>query len=117
MNTTNHTQAAQPANPYQMAPERRRLLNHISMHGSDGYPISKVKSGWCWGTDTVKGAPVVFATKAQAVESFERFYDVLVEDSGAEAAWRAGYEAAQRGTPIGDDWCDAARQGFEQACG
>lgn len=99
-------------NPYTIEPGRRKLLSHVSRWGSDGYPVHKLGSGWTWGNDDVHGPPVAFKTKREAVASFERFYEIMVNESGAESAWRAGYEAAQRGASIGDNWCDEAREGF-----
>jgi hypothetical protein len=60
----------------------RWLLNHVMLYGSDGYPIQRVKTGWIWGTDAVKGPPVVFKTRREAVASFE--------------AWREAKEDAKR---------------------
>ena len=53
------------------------LMTHVTMFGSDGYPIRKLGRKWGWGTDAVKGPPVCFLTKREAVESFEVFLDVL----------------------------------------
>jgi hypothetical protein len=59
--------------------DERALLTHISRWGSDGYPIQKFKGGkWTWGPfRSVKGPPAVFKTRREAVESFERFLEVL----------------------------------------
>jgi len=67
----------------------RSLMTHVSMWGSDGYPITKLKRGWIWGTSEVNGPPVVFKTKREAVQSFERFHDVLIAAYGEEAQARA----------------------------
>lgn len=68
----------------------RELLKHVSMWGSDGYPIRRLGSRhWGWGDAYgVKGPPTVFKTKREAVASFERFYDVLLEINGEEARER-----------------------------
>ena len=57
------------------------VLNHIIRWGSDGYPINKLgKSGWSWGPmRSVNGPPVVFKTKREAVASFERYYELLLD--------------------------------------
>lgn len=73
----------------------RSLMTHVSMWGSDGYPITKLKRGWIWGTSEVKGPPVVFKTKRECVESFERFHDVLIAAYGEEAQARAIAEMNQ----------------------
>ena len=70
--------------------DERALLNHVSMFGSDGYPIRKLKS--CWIVEdwrSVKGAPTTYKTKRAATAHFEAFIDVLIgalgEGSRAEA--------------------------------
>ena len=56
------------------------LLNHWMMWGSDGYPVQKLGRSWSWGPwRTVQGPPTVFKTKREAVASFERFVDVLLD--------------------------------------
>lgn len=81
--------------------EERALLQHVSMFGSDGYPVRKLRRGWVWGTDSVKGPPVVFGTKAEAVAAFESFLDILRLALGAEAQGRAIAELQVRG--LSDD--------------
>jgi hypothetical protein len=78
--------------------DERALLTHTSMFGSDGYPINKLKRGWTWGPfRSVNGPPSVFKTKREAVASFERFLDILIEASGQEAKERfLGERAAAR---------------------
>lgn len=56
-----------------------RLLNHVTMWGSDGYPVHKAGRNWTWGTLEVSGPPTVFKTKRDAVESFRAFEDVLID--------------------------------------
>lgn len=57
----------------------KELLAHISMWGSDGYPIQKVGNGkWIWNEFFgVRGAPTVYKTKKAAVKAFEAFLDIL----------------------------------------
>jgi len=70
--------------------DERALMMHLSMWGSDGYPINKLGRGWTWGPwRSVKGPPVVFKTKRAAVASFEAFCNVLREALGEEAHARA----------------------------
>jgi len=55
------------------------ILKHIIRWGSDGYPIQKLrKSRWLW-TEMygIKGPPVVYKTKGEAVTAFERYLDIL----------------------------------------
>jgi len=61
--------------------DERALLRHIGRWGSDGYPIHKFKSGgWGWGPwRSVKGPPVVFKTKREAVRSFKAFEEILLD--------------------------------------
>jgi len=59
--------------------DERALLTHISRWGSSGYPVSKCGSHhWTWGPFlSIQGPPVVFPRKRDAIESFEKFMDVL----------------------------------------
>jgi len=60
-------------------------MTHVSMWGSDGYPVRKLGRGWTWGPwRSVKGPPTVFQTKRAAVASFEAFLGVLREALGSE---------------------------------
>lgn len=71
--------------------DEKSLMTHISRFGSDGYPVAKVGSHhWVWGPfRSIKGAPVVFPTKKQAVQSFENYMDSLRARLGEEARRRA----------------------------
>jgi len=60
-----------------ITPDEGDLMTHVSMFGAEGYPIRKYGRKWSWGTDRVKGPPVLFRTKAEAVASFEAFMAVL----------------------------------------
>lgn len=68
----------------------RQLLNHVTMFGSDGYPVQRVGSRWQW-VDAfgVKGAPTTFKTKREAVALFEQWQDLMRERLGEEARERA----------------------------
>jgi hypothetical protein len=56
------------------------ILRHTSMWGSDGYPVAKIGSRWQWiEMFGVKGAPVVYRTKREAVAAFEAFLDILLD--------------------------------------
>ena len=60
--------------------DERALLTHISMWGSDGYPIRKLGRKWAWGPfRSVEGPPVLYRTKREAVASFEAFHRVLLD--------------------------------------
>ena len=66
------------------------LLDHVCRWGSDGYPIQKIGREWSWGAvRSVKGHPCLFKTKREAIESFEAFYNTLLDRSGEEARLRA----------------------------
>lgn len=56
----------------------QRLMTHVTMFGSKGYPVHKLGRGWTWGCHDVPGPPKVFRTKREAVASFEAFWRVLV---------------------------------------
>ena len=62
-----------------LSEDERALMVVISRFGSDGYPIRKLGRGWAWDFRSVKGPPVVFKTKREAVASFEAFMGVLRE--------------------------------------
>ncbi len=65
--------------------DERALLVHWSRFGSDGYPVAKCGRQWTWGPWlSIQGPPTVFATKREAVASFEAFIDVLIDAKGAE---------------------------------
>ena len=69
--------------------DERQLMTHMSMWGSDGYPVRKLGRKWVWGPFlSVNGPPTMFGTKREAVASFERFMDVLREALGEEAQAR-----------------------------
>lgn len=60
--------------------DEKDLLAHISMWGSDGYPVSKIGRGWTWGPyRSIKGRPTIFKTKREAVASFEQYHDILID--------------------------------------
>lgn len=56
-----------------------KILNHVMMWGSSGYPVQKVGSHhWTWGPFFgVNGSPRVYPTKREAVASFESFLSIL----------------------------------------
>lgn len=56
------------------------FLNHITMWGSAGYPIDKVKGGWVWREAFgVKGAPTVYKTKKAAAKAIEAYCGILCD--------------------------------------
>lgn len=58
--------------------DERWLLNHVTMFGSDGYPIRKLDRKWTWGpVRSVPGPPACWKTKREVVASFEAFLGVL----------------------------------------
>ncbi len=60
--------------------DERALLQHITRWGSDGYPIHKLSRGWTWGPwRSVKGPPVIYKTKKEAVASFEAYENILID--------------------------------------
>jgi len=65
-----------------LSEDEKRLVTHIMRWGSDGYPISKLRSGrgWIWsGFGNIKGPPTVFKTKRAAFDWFESYLDVLID--------------------------------------
>ena len=66
--------------PRGLTADERDLLAHISMWGSDGYPVRKTGRHWAWGPwRSVNGPPTCFKTKREAVASFEAFHQVLID--------------------------------------
>jgi hypothetical protein len=56
------------------------LLNHISMWGSEGYPIKRVGSRhWSWSYRDSINTPAVYKTKREAVASFEAYHSILLD--------------------------------------
>lgn len=70
----------------QRSDAERDFHRHISMFGSAGYPVQKMGRRWVW-TDFwgVKGSPIVYKTKRDAVAAIERF--VLVLNDKAAGRW------------------------------
>ncbi len=61
--------------------DERSLVNHITRWGSDGYPVRKSGRGWAWGPwRGVQGPPAIFKTKREAVQAFERFHEILLDE-------------------------------------
>ncbi|MFL5909461.1 MAG: hypothetical protein ACJ768_02665 [Gaiellaceae bacterium] len=76
--------------------DEQSLVTHISMWGSDGYPVRKLGRGWWWEyRETVK-APQIYKTKRAAVAAFETFLEVLHCCLRAAAYRRAMVEAVDR---------------------
>lgn len=62
----------------------RRLLAHVGRWGSDGYPVRKLrKMRWTWEYQGF-GPPTVFATKREAVCSFEAWKELALSRISAE---------------------------------
>ena len=57
-----------------------RLMDHVTRWGSDGYPVRKVGRGWhVEQSFGVEGIPMVFKTKREAVEAFERWHALMLD--------------------------------------
>lgn len=66
--------------PRGLTEDERSLVDHVTRWGSDGYPIMRITRGWSWGDwRSVQGPPTVFPTKREAVESFERYHEILLD--------------------------------------
>ena len=58
----------------------RQWLGHMTMWGSDGYPVRKVGRGWIFDDFFgVKGTPTVYRTKRQATAAVEAFEGILID--------------------------------------
>jgi hypothetical protein len=73
-----------------LTPAERALLTHVTMFGSDGYPVQRVGSSWQW-VDAfgVGGAPTVYRTKRAAVAAFELWLEAMRRKLGEAAQERA----------------------------
>lgn len=90
-----------------MTDDQRALLTHLSLWGSDGYPVRRSGRVWVWGPwRSIQGSPIVYKTKKAAVAAFEAYYDHLRELAGEEAKQKAlalrrsghpAYQNASRG--------------------
>lgn len=69
--------------------DERALMTHVTMFGSDGYPVARVGSRhWSWSFRSLS-SPRVFPTKREATASLEAYLDVLRSCLGAAAYRRA----------------------------
>lgn len=78
--------------------DERALVQHVGMWGLDGYPVAKLGRGWIWRDwRSVRGSPIVYKTKRDAVAAFERWMDLarmrLGEEAYARATARTGRDA------------------------
>lgn len=62
-----------------LSDDENDLLNHVSMWGSEGYPIQHIGRGWTWRYRSISGPPVSFKTKKLAVEHFELYHSILLD--------------------------------------
>jgi len=59
-----------------LSANERELFAHVTMFGSEGYPVAKLGRRWIVADAFgVKGAPTVFRTKREAVAQFELWLD------------------------------------------
>lgn len=87
--------------------DERWLVDHVSMWGSDGYPVRKRGNHWSWDCRSLK-SPTVYKTKREATAAFEAYLDVLHSCKAAES-YRAAL--AERGlVEIGGVIYDASEE-------
>lgn len=93
----------------------RQLMSHVTMFGSDSWPIRKLRAGiWVWGPFFgVNGPPTVFKTKREATASFSAFLDVLHEALAEEAFERAFADLVARNIASGLSEEDATKSAWE----
>ena len=68
-----------------LSEDENALLTHVSMWGSDGYPVRKLGHGWTWSFRGIKGPPVITKTKRAAVKSFVAYYAILLDRAAGRA--------------------------------
>jgi len=95
--------------------DERQLMTHVTMFGSDAYPIRKLSAGhWAWDRFYgVNGAPTVFKTKRAAVAAFNAFLDILRELLGQEAFDRAFADLVARRIASGLSEEEATKSAWE----
>lgn len=71
--------------------KERFLLNHITMFGIDGAPIAKMGRKWML---SYPEETVMFATKREALEAFDRYFEMLLDLNRHEAAAAVAAERA-----------------------
>lgn len=81
-----------------LSEDERALVQHVRMWGSGGYPVAKLGRGWVWRDwRGVRGSPIVYKTKRDAVAAFEGWMDLarmrLGEEAYARATARTGRDA------------------------
>jgi len=55
------------------------LLNHVSMWGSGGYPIARIRHRWVWqDCPGVLGSPIRYKTKREATAAFEGWHTIAL---------------------------------------
>lgn len=70
-----------------LSEDENALLAHISMWGSDGYPVRKRGRGWVWGEwRSIQGPRYTYKTKREAVAAFEAYYDILLDRAAGRIA-------------------------------
>ena len=58
--------------------DERKLMTHMSMWGSDGYPLRKLGRGWIvQGVRGLGSFPKVYKTKKEAASMWERYVGIL----------------------------------------
>lgn len=56
------------------------FLRHMTMWGSDGYPVQKIGRKWVWNDFCgIHGAPTMYRTKKEAAEAVERYIAILCD--------------------------------------
>ena len=68
------------ANYSNLTEDENFIIGHISMFGSDAYPVRKMGGKWfVTGLRGIGAFPTAFKTKREAVARFELFHDLLLD--------------------------------------
>ena len=63
-----------------LSEDENALLQHVSMWGSEGYPVEKRGSRWVWQDwRSVKGSPKAYKTKREATAAFEAWHSLALD--------------------------------------
>jgi len=64
----------------QISEDENALLDHVTQWGSDGYPVARLGRRWAWQDwRGVRGSPIRYKTKRDAVAAFEVWYARALE--------------------------------------
>ena len=74
------------AYPGRMSDNEYSFLSHMHRWGTKAFPARKLSRGWVWDEMFgIKGAPVVYKTKAECFAAIEAYIGHLCDKAGGRA--------------------------------